>query len=72
MRTVVGVAAIIASVAAGAGARQAARYEVAIVGGRVIDGSGQPPRRVDVAVSQGNGGELSSEAVLVLGSAATL
>ena len=27
---------------------------------------------VDVAISQGNGGELSSEAVLVLGSAATL
>ena len=30
--------------------RPAARYDLAIVGGRVIDGSGAPPRRADVAI----------------------
>ena len=30
--------------------RPAARYDLAIVGGRVLDGSGAPPRRADVAI----------------------
>lgn len=32
---------------------QPARYDVAIVGGQVVDGSGSPPRRVDIAIAQG-------------------
>jgi N-acyl-D-amino-acid deacylase len=35
------------------GAGQAARYDVAIVGGRVVDGSGQPPRRADIGIRSG-------------------
>ena len=30
--------------------RPPARYDLAIVGGRVLDGSGAPPRRADVAI----------------------
>ena len=34
-------------------AGQTPRYDVAIVGGRVVDGSGAPPRRADVAIRDG-------------------
>jgi N-acyl-D-amino-acid deacylase len=49
MKSLAAVAAILFVV----GAPQPARYDVAIVGGRVVDGSGTPPRRIDVAVTDG-------------------
>ena len=36
-----------------AAAPQPARYDLAIVGGRVVDGSGQPARRADIAIAGG-------------------
>jgi N-acyl-D-amino-acid deacylase len=32
---------------------QAPRYDLAIIGGRIVDGSGAPPRRADVAILDG-------------------
>jgi len=49
MKILAGIAAIVMVL----GAPQPARYDLAIVGGQVVDGSGQPARRVDVAIAQG-------------------
>jgi len=35
------------------GAAQTPRYDLVIVGGQLVDGSGQPPRRADVAILRG-------------------
>ena len=35
------------------GSQQPARYDVAIVGGQVLDGSGRPPRRLDIGIAEG-------------------
>jgi N-acyl-D-amino-acid deacylase len=45
---------LVAAIVAGTAAGQAPpRYDVAIVGGQVVDGSGQPPRRADVGIVDG-------------------
>jgi N-acyl-D-amino-acid deacylase len=45
-------AAVFAAVVA-LGAGQARRYDVAIVGGQIVDGSGQPARRADLGILNG-------------------
>ena len=49
MKSLVAVAAVVLLAAA----PQSARYDIAILGGQVVDGSGQPPRRMDVAIAGG-------------------
>jgi N-acyl-D-amino-acid deacylase len=48
-----GIALAMAVVLAGATGLGAPRFDVAIIGGQVVDGSGGPPRRIDVGVSGG-------------------
>ena len=47
---IIGVAVGAALLLGLAQARPPARYDLAIIGGRVLDGSGAPPRRADVAI----------------------
>ena len=49
MKVLVGITAVVLVL----GAPQPARYDIAILGGQLVDGSGQPARRADVAVLQG-------------------
>jgi N-acyl-D-amino-acid deacylase len=48
-----GLGLLAAALLSGGLAAQQPRYDVAIVGGQVVDGSGQPGRRVDIAIAQG-------------------
>ena len=48
-----GLAALLAVCLAAAGSAQTTRYDVVIVGGQLVDGSGQPARRADVGILNG-------------------
>lgn len=53
MPPAVSLAVLVGALFALAASAQGPRYDVAIIGGRVVDGSGQPPRRADVGIVDG-------------------
>ncbi|MGH9374226.1 MAG: N-acyl-D-amino-acid deacylase family protein, partial [Vicinamibacterales bacterium] len=53
MTRVVACLALVVALLGAPDAGQMPRYDLAIVGGRLVDGTGQPPRRADIAILDG-------------------